>query len=285
MGPGCVRSIPRRKKFANDVGSAICFLKFCLQKDHVSMSPLITSLLSWLCFPLYVVQGIYVRKTSMRLSPAPGPRTGQFGKGKAETVLLTIGDSSAAAVGIDDTSGAIGPQMAHKLFEMHGRPVAWHISGHNSAVAGEIRDQVVPNLAERDYTHIIIMLGTNDMKNWHSVKRWKKEFGTLLYALRTRFPEAKLYWHQAIDVRHAPALPEPLGSILNLRVKLLNRKGAQLCLERGAVCVPPLPVVDPAGYCRDGFHANEAGYNAWADHMIAHLDRQPRTSPAVAEFL
>jgi lysophospholipase L1-like esterase len=252
---------------------------------HHAMSPMLTSLLSWLCFPLYVAQGIYVRKTSMRLSPATGPRSGQYGKGKADTVLLAIGDSSAAAVGIDQTYGAIGPQMARKLHHRDGKPVAWHICGHNSAVAGEIRDHVVPNLAQRDYTHVVIMLGTNDMKNWHTVKRWKNEFGTLLYALRTRFPEAKLYWHQAIDVRCAPALPEPLGSIMNLRVRLLNRKGAQLCLERGAVCVPPMPVVDPAGYCRDGFHANESGYDAWADHMIAHLDYEPRTSPAVWEFL
>ena len=86
-------------------------------------------------------------------------------------------------------------------------------------------------------------------------------------------------------MREVPALPWTLGRILNLRVDLLNRKGAQLCLERGAICVPPLPIVNPAGYCRDGFHANEMGYDAWADHMIAHFDYEPRTSPAVAAYL
>ena len=118
-----------------------------------------------------------------------------------------------------------------------------------------------------------------------ALKRWKKEFGTLLYALRTRYPEARLYWHQAIDMSGVPALPTILGRVLNLRVKLLNRKGAQLCVERGAICVPPLPSVNPDGFCRDGFHANEAGYDAWADHMIAHFDYTPRTSPAAKPFL
>ena len=198
---------------------------------------------------------------------------------------MAIGDSSAAAVGIDHTSGAIGPQTAQKLNARSGDAVSWHISGHNSAVAGEIRDHVVPNLPDEDFTHILIMVGMNDMKNWHSVKRWKKEFGTLLYALRTRFPEAKLYWHQAIDMGGVPALPSLLGFVINLRVKLLNRKGAQLCVERGAVCVPPLPVTNPEGFCRDGFHANEAGYDAWADHMIEHFDFTPRTSPAAQPFL
>jgi lysophospholipase L1-like esterase len=249
------------------------------------MSPILTSFLSWLCFPIYVVVGIYVRQNSLRLSPASGPRSGQFGRGKAKTRVLALGDSSAAAVGIDQTSGAIGPQTAQKLHAQSGEVVSWHISGHNSAVAGEIRDHVVPNLPEADYTHILIMLGTNDMKNWHSVKRWKKEFGTLLYAVRTRYPEAKIYWHQAIDMRNVPALPKVLGHILNLRVQLLNRKGAQLCVERGAVCVPPLPNVQAEGYCRDGFHANEAGYDAWADHMIAYFDHTPRSSPAAKPFL
>ena len=249
------------------------------------MPSILTSILSWICLPVYVIYGTYVRSISMRLSPASGPRSGQFGEGDAEIRLLAIGDSSAAAVGIKHTSGAIAPQMAGKLHKQTGKPVSWHISGHNSAVAGEIRDFVVPNLEPVPYTHIVIMLGTNDMKNWHSVRRFKREFGGLLYALRTRFPEAKMYWHQAIDVRQAPLLPYVLGTIMNLRVKLLNRKGAQLCVERGVVCVPPMPVTLAEGYCEDGFHANETGYDAWADHMLAHFDHEPRTSPAVVSII
>ena len=249
------------------------------------MSPILASILSWLCFPYYVALGIHVRRKALRLSPASGPRSGQYGQGKPATRILALGDSSAAAVGIEQTVGAIGPQIARKLNEKTGNPVSWHISGHNSAIASEIRDHVVPNLPEADYTHILVMIGTNDMKNWHTVGRWKKGFGTLLYAVRTTYPEAKIFWHQAIDMRHVPALPLSLGKILNLRVLLLNRKGAQLCVERGAVCVPPLPNVQPEGYCRDGFHANEAGYDAWADHMIDHFDHTPRSTPAAAPFI
>ncbi len=249
------------------------------------MSPLLKSIISWLCFPAYVVQGVYVRQNSMRLSPAAGPRSGKEGDGEAGIRLLTIGDSSAAAVGIDHTSGAVGPQLARKLHASTGETVAWHISGHNSAVAGEIRDVVVPNLEPVQYTHIVIMIGMNDMKNWHGVGRWKKEFGTLLYALRTRFPEAKLYWNQAIDLSQAPALPQPLAWIMNLRKDLINRKGAQLCIERGAICIPPLSNAAPGGYCRDGFHANETGYDIWSDHMLEHFHFTPRESPAVKEYI
>ena len=249
------------------------------------MPPLLLSILSWLCLPIYLVQGIWVRQYSMRLSPASGPRSGQFGDGSADYRILTVGDSSAAAVGIEYTSGALGYQLSEKLHKQTGETVSWHISGHNSAVAGEIRDVVVPHLDPVEYTHIIIMLGTNDIKNLHTVPRWKREFGGLLYALRARFPESKLYWHQAIDINDIPTLPQPLATIMNWRRSLINRKGAQLCVERGVVAIPPLPIPGPEGFCEDGFHANEAGYDVWADHILAHLDHTPRSTPAAAPFI
>ena len=249
------------------------------------MHPILTGLVSTLLFPLYAAQGIYVREKSMRLSPATGPRSGQIGNGDATTRLLTIGDSSAAAVGCKFTCEAMAPQLATKLHKQKGETVSWHISGHNSAVAGEIRDLVVPNLEPWPYTHILIMLGTNDLKNWHSSRRWKREFGGLLYALRTRFPETKFYWCQALDMNDVPTLPQPLAMILNMRRDLINRKGAQLCLERGAVCIPPLKIPDHKGFCEDGFHANAGGYDFWADHILQHWDHEPRTSSAVKEFV
>ncbi len=245
----------------------------------------LASLLSWVTFPIYAALGIWVRGRSLRLSPAPGPRSGQFGIGAAAMRILTIGDSSAAAVGIEHTSGAMAPQIAEKLHTRTGKPVSWHISGHNSATAANIRDIIVPNLAPASYTHIFVMLGTNDIKNFHTGKRWCKEFGGLLYALRTRFPEAKIYWHQAIDMQKVPALPKFLATMMNWRRVIINGRGAQLCVERGAVVVPPVENITSAGFCRDGFHASDAGYNEWSVHMVEHFDFEPRTTPAAAPFV
>ncbi|MFD0915270.1 SGNH/GDSL hydrolase family protein [Pseudahrensia aquimaris] len=236
------------------------------------MNTALASFLSWLALPVYFGQGAWVRMNSMRLPPPVGPLHGVFGKGEPSLRLLVVGDSSAAGVGLETTNDQLGPQMARKLHETTGKTVSWRTSGHNSATAGQVRDYVVPHLEPSDYTHIVLMLGTNDMKNFHSGPRWKKEFGTLIYALCTRFPASTILWHQAIDLSVAPALPHPLATILNWRKQVLNRIGAKLCLERGAVCVPPLPDVTAAGFCLDGFHANAGGYDAWADHMIAHMD-------------
>ena len=249
------------------------------------MPPLLLSLFSLITFPIYAIQGTWVRDRALRLSPAAGPRSGQFGEGEPDYRILTVGDSSAAAVGIDHTSGSMCYQLSSKLHQKTGEAVSWHISGHNSAVCAEVRDLVVPNLPYDDYTHIFIMIGTNDMKNFHSVRRFKKGFGGLLYALRARFPEAKIYWHQAIDMEAVPKLPRPLSIFMNWRRELINAMGAQLCIERGAVAVPPMQGVTEEGFCEDGFHANEFGYEAWAEHYLAHLDMEPRSTPAAADHI
>ena len=49
----------------------------------------------------------------------------------------------------------------------------------------------------------------------------------------------------------------------------VNRMGVRLCRERSAIAAPRLPIADPAvGFSTDGFHASEAGYRAWAEHLV-----------------
>ena len=246
---------------------------------------MLAGLLSWLCFPVYLALGIWTRQRSLRLSPAAGPRSGVYGEGAPVHRLLSVGDSSAAGVGLERTEDALVAQAARLLHEDTGETVSWHISGHNSAVAEEVRDAVLPHLEPADYTHILVMVGVNDAKNWHTARRFKKGFGTLLYALRARFPEARLYWFRGIDARMVPALPEPLGWIMNLRIALMNRKGTQLCIERGVTALPAVPIEGPEGFCRDGFHAGADGYAVWARHLLDHLHHTPRDTPVAAPYV
>jgi lysophospholipase L1-like esterase len=182
--------------------------------------------------------------------------------------LLVLGDSSAASVGIGRSEDGLAHQLSLIIAERSGRPVTWRAAGFNSATAGQIRDHVLPNLSADPWTHIVLSIGTNDTKNFHSVPRFKKEFGGLLYALRAKWPEARVVWSPVIEFTRVPALPPLLGRILEIRAGAINRMGERLCLERGAVPAARLPILDPqAGFSTDGFHASEAGYRAWAEHL------------------
>ena len=228
-------------------------------------------LLTWLGLPVYIWQGVGVRLRTERLLPPEGPGTGRL-KGKGEAIrLLTLGDSSAAGIGVEKTEDNLGGHLSRMLNEKSGCPVSWRTAGFNSATCGQIRDHVVPNLVREDWTHIALSVGTNDVKNFHTLSHFKRDFGGLIYALTARFPHSRIYWSPVLDMRKVPALPYPMNALLELRARAFNRLGKKLCAERGAIAVPRLPEVAPEGFSRDGFHAGPAGYEYWAGHLADEM--------------
>ena len=229
---------------------------------------LLRALLSWLAFPVYIWQGVRVRMRSVRMHPPKGPVRQAIEGAEPAINLLVVGDSSAAGVGIETTDGLLAVRLAERIAARTGRRVVWRAAGFNSATAGQLRDFVVPNLAPEPWTHIVVAVGTNDAKNFHTAGRFKKEFGGLIYALRAKWPQARIVWSPVVDMALVPALPRALGRLLEIRASIINCMGERLCLERGIVPASRLPIVDPrAGFSVDGFHASEAGYQAWAEHL------------------
>ncbi|MFE0016713.1 SGNH/GDSL hydrolase family protein [Mesorhizobium sp. NPDC059054] len=229
----------------------------------------IAALLTWFALPVYVWQGIGVRRRTTRMLPASGPVMHEITGRKPPLSLLVLGDSSAASVGIGRSEDGLAAQLATLISEQTGQAVRWRAAGFNSATSGQIRDHVLPNLSADAWTHIVLCIGTNDTKNFHSVPRFKKEFGGLLYALRAKWPEARVVWSPVLEFTRAPAMPPLLGKILEIRAQEMNRMGTRLCYERGAVPASRLPITNPqVGFASDGFHASAAGYRAWAEHLL-----------------
>ena len=235
----------------------------------------VAALLSWALLPVYLTVGPWVRARTVRMTPAAGPhRVSLPGRGKPLR-LLVVGDSSVAAVGVSHTSEGLAHRIAESLSRRTGRPVSCVMHGHNSAVAGELRDHVVPHLPDEPFTHIVLSVGANDAKNWHSARRWRRDFGTLLYALRTRYPETTIVWSRLFDFAKLPAVPWSLGQVLNMRRAVVCRLADELCIERGAHAAPLMDITHDEGLSRDGFHASALGYRMWGGHLadfIASLE-------------
>lgn len=231
------------------------------------------SFLSWLAIPVYIWQGLSVRRKSLRLEP-PGHNGWVKTKAKPSTGktpppirILLIGDSSAAGVGVPDIDLSLGGQLPKILTELTGRPVSLRIAGNNSATANQLRDYVVPHLEHEPYDYICLNIGTNDAKNYHRGKTFCKNFGTLLYALKSKFPSATIIWSGIIDMSDIPALPTPLNKILAMRARILNNNGKILCAERGALAPEPDWQIIPENFAIDGFHASPKGYREWAEKL------------------
>lgn len=229
----------------------------------------LSPILSWLAFPIYIWQGVGVRLRTERMTPAQGVTEGRVAGADPAINLLTLGDSSIASVGAETTERGLTFGLAHLINQTSGRAVNWRAAGFSSAVSGQIRDFVIPNMAAGDWTHIVLHIGVNDAKNFHSVPRFKRDFGGMLYALRAKWPNARVIWCPVVEFTKVPAMPPMLGKILEVRAQAINRMGERLCNERGAITATRLPITDPqAGFSRDGFHASEAGYGAWAEHLL-----------------
>ncbi len=230
-------------------------------------------LISWLALPIYIWQGLGVRRSSMRLPPPEQkPLVELKGKGKLINVLF-VGDSSAAGVGVETFEEGVSGRLPHLLNEMTGRPILQRTCGNNSASSGSIRDYVVPHLEQRTYNYIVLSIGTNDAKNFHRGKRFCKEFGTLIYALHAKFPDAKIIWQGLIDVEGIPILPTPLNKILGIRSRIIRKNGQQLCYERDVLAPQTAWQPVPENFSRDGFHASSRGYQVWADELAEYMVR------------
>ena len=218
-----------------------------------------------------MAQGVSVRLKIERLHPAVVPHEGRFEGAGKEIRLLVAGNSSVAAVGMTRVEDTLAWNLARVVAERTGRPVWWRAAGANSATSADLRDHVIPHVENRDFTHVVLAVGTNDMKNFHVVRRFKRQFGTLLYTVRTRFPHARLVWSPVADMTRIPALPRALGRILQMRAELINAMGVRLCEERGAIAAEPVPIHGPQGFARDGFHAGPSGYRSWAEHLAGYV--------------
>ena len=234
------------------------------------------SLFSWICLPIYIWQGLSVRRRSLRLDPPTHDGWIEAGNpsGNSKTIrILLIGDSSAAGVGVREIEQSLGGQLPAIVSELAGKPVRLRIAGNNSATSDQIRDFVVPHLEPENYDFICLNIGTNDAKNWHRGKTFCKNFGSLLYGLRTKFPGAKIIWSGIIDMEGIPALPSPLNKILGIRSRILNKNGKILCAERGALAPEPEWQVIPENFSVDGFHASEKGYREWAENLGKYISQ------------
>ena len=238
------------------------------------MNNFTAGLLSWLLLPVAGYYGLQIRRKTPRLAPPRGNQRGSLakipGENSADWRLLIMGDSSAAGVGVDRVEEALAPQLADIIHERTGQSVSWRTAGANSAVARDLRDLILPNIEERDFTHIVLAVGTNDMKNYLTAMQFKKGFGGLLYAIHARWPDAKVVWSPVLNMPDVPVLPL-LAWILKLRTQIINAMGFRMCRERHAVAAKPLPVPSDEGFAIDGFHANAAGYRYWAEHLSGYV--------------
>lgn len=219
--------------------------------------------LFWLSLPLLLPQGLWVKRTALRMPPAVGPDSGVVGNGPTRRLLL-VGDSIIAGVGVEQLVDALPGQLARALAERHRCRVEWHAHGDNGASCADLLRQL-PAIPPVKADWILVSVGVNDVTRLTTARAWRQRLTALLTALTIHSPQAQVLLAGVPPMQRFPGLPQPLRQVFGWRAARLDGVGQQVAAGIDNVHHLPTPVPDdPTAFASDGYHPNALACGEWA---------------------
>ena len=123
---------------------------------------------------MLLVQGVLTRRGAMKLPEAAGAREGITEEGATKEgatkttgdggLVVVLGDSVVAGVGVETTSEAMPARLVENLSEFSGQPMRWRAMGANGHRLEDVL-QLLPQLKFLDQKPelLIINVGVNDV--------------------------------------------------------------------------------------------------------------------------
>lgn len=223
--------------------------------------------------PILLIQGLYVRKTIIKLPEASGARAGQRGDGPT-LKLLILGDSAAAGVGAACQDQALSGSVV-KALESHFT-VQWTLL----AKTGETTDSMRIQLMQTDldaFDVVLISLGVNDTTSGKSVQMYEQQTVALIQQLKNQLDAEHIIFSGLPPMGEFPALPHPLRWFLGLRSRQLDQNLQNIAAAKGCLYLPMELAPDPSLIAEDGFHPGPEVYAVWGEHAARMIMQQCKT--------
>ena len=164
--------------------------------------------------PFLYLQGQITRWKVGVLPDADGERQGKYGIGNNASQLLVIGESTVAGLGARTHEFALAGQFAKQLSQRMGRPVEWKVIGKNGVTARRTIDELVPQMPDEKFDHILVGIGGNDVMKLSSPVKWRRDMIELLDILRSKNPDAIIFITNCPMIVASPIMPFPIKPIL-----------------------------------------------------------------------
>lgn len=212
--------------------------------------------------PVLIAQALWVMARASRLPEAAGARSGTLGEGP-ERCLLIIGDSSAAGVGVEDQSQALGGQLARALSHKH--KIHWQVVAKSGATVQSAL-AMLECIPDEPTDMVLTALGVNDTKNGVRSNAWEDGYRTLLTTLSRKFDDPYVCMSGVPQLRHFPLLPYPLSDVLGARSERFDTILQELAAEwpKASHLSMAFPL-HPENMASDGFHPSGRVYREWAE--------------------
>lgn len=218
--------------------------------------------------PVLLPQGLWVRRTALRLPEAAGPREGIAGDGEAKLRLLVVGDSSAAGVGVADQAQALALPLAKEVAARLRGAVAWRLvaqTGIGSRDAIELVQR--STVAPADVA--VVVLGVNDVTSQTPAPRFVAHLERLVDLLKVR----RVVFSGLPPMHLLSAVPQPLRWYLGEYARWLDAALRDWCRATGrGYCASDLSA-DPRMLADDGYHPGPLLYPQWAARLAEVVAR------------
>ena len=229
--------------------------------------------------PWLLAQGKRTRRITPRLPEADGAREGlctPADVGDAgPVVLIAIGESPVAGVGVERQEQAVTAQFAQELAVALKRTVRWRAFGKNGATVADASRDVLPQLAQftppqtQELRIVLIAFGVNDSTAFHSSSRYRRDLAALACALQQQLTPSLLLISGAPPLHLFPALPQPLRHVLGMKAAALSRAAQQLAARLPQAIYVPVrsDARERSLMAHDGYHPSAAGARVWAQQL------------------
>ena len=229
--------------------------------------------------PWLHAQGERTRRITPRLPEADGAREGLCTppdvSDAVPVILIAVGESPVAGVGVERQDEAITAQLAQALAVALTRPVQWRAFGKNGATVADASREVLPQLRQLpelqagEIRIVLIAFGVNDSTAFHSTGRYRRDLEVLARALQQQLSPHLLIISGAPPLHLFPALPQPLRHVLGMKAAALSRAAQQLATELPQAIYVPVrsDVRERSLMAHDGYHPSAAGARLWAQQL------------------
>ena len=233
--------------------------------------------------PLLIWQGKKIRTSVPRLPEAKDTQRDQPLEPEKDFVVLCLGESTMAGVGVDSHRIGFAGTLADALAEQLKKPVWWRVYAKSGYTAKQLRLRILPNLEEDRADLIVVSLGGNDAFRLNSPSSWQKEVTLLIKELRGKYPEVPIAFTNMPPIKLFPAftgtvkfivgnLVEILGQQLRRTVNSIDRVYYNEKVIRFKDWLHALPEGQgPGAFFSDGVHPSVLTYQLWARDFAKFL--------------
>ncbi len=243
--------------------------------------------------PIYIYQGLKVKRDTVRLPEPEGERHGQLSLNDTDTPttertlrLMLVGDSAAAGVGsetqTDALIGKLVPALQQQaLINTQFDAIDWSLQATTGHTSFDILRRLYVIATPRQPVDVMVLsVGVNDTTANIAKDKWQSHLEEIIAVAKRKFAVRVLIFSSLPPMAQMPALPAPLNGFIGSIATRLDEVLQQVCAEHDGVHYMEAdfkrmseehsngqPVDAATLFASDGFHPSPITYKYWAQQL------------------